>query len=209
MSHPIFARFFASVAAPALTKAGVTRYRRRLVEGLSGEVIEIGAGNGLNFPHYPPEVSRVLAVEPEPRLRAAAGQAALDAPVPVDVVGGLAERIPAEDGRFDAAVACLTLCSVTDQAAALGELYRVLRPGGRLCFFEHVRAGTPGMRRVQRVLDATIWPPLMGGCHTGRDTEAAIEAAGFRLEELEEFDFPETKVPAPAVAHILGTAIRP
>ncbi|RAG85235.1 SAM-dependent methyltransferase [Streptacidiphilus pinicola] len=207
--HPVFARFYAKVAGPALEKAGATEHRRRLLAGLGGEVVEVGAGNGLNFPHYPPEVTRVLAVEPEPDLRGFAERAAGAVPTRIDVVNGRAERIPAEDAAFDAAVVCLVLCSVVDQRAALAELRRVLRPGGQLRFFEHVQAESPAMRRVQRGLDATLWPLLVGGCHTGRDTRSAIESAGFTLTRIDTFAFPQTRFPSPAATHILGTAEAP
>ncbi|MCX4906969.1 class I SAM-dependent methyltransferase [Streptomyces sp. NBC_00878] len=210
--HPVFARFYAKVAGPALDKAGITEHRTRLLSGLSGlagEVVEIGAGNGLNFAHYPAEVKRVLAVEPEPRLRALAEESARTTSVQMDVIDGIAEQLPVPNGSFDAAVVCLTLCSVADPHAALAELHRLLRPGGQLRFFEHVRADSPAMRRVQRVVDATVWPLLMGGCHTGRDTQAAITAAGFTLTSLEKFASPETRAPSPAATHILGTAERP
>jgi ubiquinone/menaquinone biosynthesis C-methylase UbiE len=91
---------------------------------------------------------------------------------------------------------------------ALAELRRVLRPGGQLRFFEHVRAGTSGLRRAQHLLDITIWPALFGGCHTGRDTAGAISAAGFTIDRLEQFAFPETRLPSPVSAHILGSATR-
>nr|WP_254705688.1 class I SAM-dependent methyltransferase [Streptomyces vilmorinianum] len=207
--RPVFARFYANLAGPALQKAGITEHRKRLLAGLSGEILEIGAGNGLNFPHYPAEVKRLVAVEPEPRLRALAQEHARVARVPVEMVAGRAEDLAFPDGSFDGAVACLTLCSVGDPHAALAELHRVLRPGGELRFFEHVQAVTPAMRRVQRVMDATFWPPLMGGCHTGRDTQAALTDAGFTLTTVNRFDFPETRIPLPASTHILGTAVRP
>jgi ubiquinone/menaquinone biosynthesis C-methylase UbiE len=191
-----------------MDRGGVIDHRRRLLAGLRGEVLEVGAGNGLNFAHYPPDVTRVLAVEPEPRLRKIARGNAERASVPVEVVDGVAERLPAGDGAFDAAVASLVLCSVRDQAVALGELRRVIRPGGELRFLEHVRAQTPGLARLQRVADATLWPLLMGGCHTSRDTAAAISAAGFEIEEIARFLFPEGRFPTPTAPNIVGVARR-
>lgn len=206
MRRPVFSRLYTRAFGPALERAGISAHRRRLLAGLEGRVLEVGAGHGLNFPHYPREVTEVVALEPEPALRAGAESAARSAAVPVTCTDGTAEHIPAPDASFDAAVACLVLCSVPDQARALAEIRRVLRPGGQLRFFEHVRADTPGMRRVQRVLDASIWPLVCGGCHTGRDTVATLTAAGFALGEVDRFRFPDTSIPAPASAHVLGTA---
>ncbi|MFD6753677.1 class I SAM-dependent methyltransferase [Micromonospora gifhornensis] len=209
VSHPIFARLYSRFSAQ-LDRAGVAEHRRALAAGLAGRVVEVGAGNGRMFAHYPPEVTEVVAVEPEPRLRAAAVAAARSAPVPVTVVDGLADALPGDDGEFDAAVLALVLCTVPDQAAALGELRRVLRPGAELRFFEHVAAPpATGLRRVQRLVDATVWPLLMGGCHTGRDTAAAITAAGFVVEDLRRFHFPETGPVGPATPHIRGRARNP
>jgi ubiquinone/menaquinone biosynthesis C-methylase UbiE len=206
IKHPVFARIYARCAGRFLERAGIGVHRDRLLAGLAGDVVEVGAGNGLNFPHYPGTVNRVVAVEPEPDLRGLAERAARSAPVVVEVVEGRAEALPFPDGSFDAAVACLVLCSVTDQSATLGEIRRVLRPGGTLRFFEHVQADGAGMRRVQRALDATIWPLMAGGCHTSRDTAAAIAAAGFTITELDCFEFPETRIPLPIQTHVLGQA---
>ncbi|MGP4110620.1 class I SAM-dependent methyltransferase [Streptomyces sp. 4N509B] len=206
--HPLFARYYARLVGPTLERAGVAAHRRRLVAGLAGTVVEIGAGDGLNLPHYPSGVTRLVAVEPEPHLRALAAARARSSPVAAHVLAARAERLPFPDASFDAAVACLTLCSIADPGAALAELHRVVRPGGDLRFFEHVRAETPGLRRVQRVLDATLWPRLMGGCHTGRDTVGAVAAAGFTITALDRFTFPPSRLPSPAAAHVLGVAER-
>ncbi|GAA0798683.1 class I SAM-dependent methyltransferase [Spirilliplanes yamanashiensis] len=207
VSHPVFARVYERMSA-AMDRAGAAEHRHALLAGLSGRVVEVGAGNGRMFAHYPPAVTEVVAVEPEPRLRSAATAAARRAPVPVRVVDGVAEHLPAADGEFDAAVAGLVLCSVADQRAALAEIHRVLRPGGRLRFLEHVAADTPGLRRAQRFADATLWPRLFGGCHTARDTPAAVRAAGFTVDELHRFRFPPTGPTSPATPHVRGAATR-
>jgi ubiquinone/menaquinone biosynthesis C-methylase UbiE len=208
VSHPIFARVYAW-ASPRMEKSGFGERRDQLLAGLAGRVIELGAGNGLNFSHYPPEVTRVVAVEPEPYLRAIAEAEAAKAAVPVEVVDGMADRLPADDVSFDAAVASLVLCSVPDVPAALAEVRRVLRPGGQLRFFEHVRADTPGLARVQRMLDATVWPTLGGGCHAHRDTRAAIEGAGFTIDTIERLRIPDTRIPTHTSPHLLGVATAP
>jgi SAM-dependent methyltransferase len=204
--HPIFARLFAWGASNA--PAEQTEHRRRLLDGLSGRVVEVGAGNGLNFPHYPAEVTEVLAVEPEPFLREKAGQAAADAAVPVTVVDGLADSLPAEEASFDAGVASLVLCSVPEQDRALAELRRVIRPGGELRFYEHVRAHDAGQARSQDRIDR-LWPRFSGGCHPNRDTPAAIEAAGFDIERCERFTFRPFFLLKAIEPHVIGVARRP
>ena len=207
-NRPLFARFWLWVS-PGMERGGMAKHRDDLLAGLSGRVIEVGAGNGLNFGHYPPEVTQVVAVEPNPHLRRVAADAASRAPVPVEVTDGTADRLPAADADFDAGVASLVLCSVPDQPAALRELYRVIRPGGELRFLEHVQATTPGLRRLQRALDATFWPIICGGDHLGRDTAAEIERAGFRTERLDRLRFPDSRLTMPSTPHILGRASRP
>jgi ubiquinone/menaquinone biosynthesis C-methylase UbiE len=209
VSHPVFAWVFGR-ASVVLDRAGGQEHRRRLVAGLSGRVVEVGAGSGRNLVHYPPGVREVVAVEPEHRLREAAARAARTSPVPVTVVDGVAGALPVADAAFDAVVFSLVLCSVPDQSAALTEAHRVLRPGGRLRFYEHVVADRPGvLRRAQRLADATVWPTLFGGCHTGRDTLAAVAAAGFDLGPVDRFTFPRTPLAALFAPHVLGEAVRP
>lgn len=204
--HPVFARVYARFGKAAEAK-GAAEHRGELLAGLTGRVIEVGAGNGLNFRHYPLSVTEVVAAEPEPYLRERAIEAAKDAPVTITVVDGTADQLPADDASFDAGVASLVLCSVDDPSVALGELRRVIRSGGELRFYEHVVSDRPRLARVQRALDRTIWPIVGGGCHASRDTLAAIKAAGFAIEHSRSFDFR----PAPAIPtapHTLGVARR-
>jgi ubiquinone/menaquinone biosynthesis C-methylase UbiE len=203
--HPVFARLYPLISSSG-EESGAAEHRRLLLDGLAGRVIEIGAGHGLNFTHYPRTVTQVVAVEPEPHLRRLAGRAAARAPVPVEVRDGTAEALPAGDGEFDAAVASLVLCSVPDQQVALREIARVLRPGGELRFYEHVISNRPPTARVQRLLDATVYPFLAGGCHCARDTGAAIRQAGFEVQNEERIAFKPHI--GPAVPHILGSARR-
>ncbi len=128
--------------------------------------------------------------------------------MPIEVIDGVAEQLTAQDGRFDAAVVTLVLCSVADPAPALRELHRVLRPGGQLRFLEHGRADRPVAVAIQRAIDATFWSALNGGCRTSRDPVADIRAAGFRIEHTERLGFADTSIPFPASPHTCGTAVR-
>ncbi|MFE7748764.1 class I SAM-dependent methyltransferase [Streptomyces sp. NPDC057428] len=206
--HPVFARFYARMSVTADLKAGVAARREELLAGLSGRVIEIGAGNGLNFAHYPGAVSEVVAIEPERSLRRLAAAAAMRAEVPVDVVPGIAEALPVKSEAFDAAVASLVLCTVRDLPRALAEIKRVLRPDGELRFFEHTLASGRTLATTQRVADRTVWPLLFGGCHTARDTVAAIEEADFRMGTYRRFRIPEKGVSLPTTPCVLGVARR-
>lgn len=205
--HPRFAQVYPRVAARADLR-GAAEHRRRLLHGLAGRVVEVGAGHGGNFAHYPPTVAEVVAVEPEPTLRALAATAARDVAVPVTVLAGLAEDLPFADGAFDAAVVSLVLCSVPDQARALSELRRVLRPGGELRFYEHVIARRQPKRALFRLADRSgLWPALAAGCHLARDTGAAIAAAGFAVERCDRIEFRSAAL-EPRLSYILGTARR-
>ena len=204
VQHPLFARVWTRIALWE-DKSGGADNRRELLAGLEGRVIELGAGSGSNFEHYPQSVAEVVAVEPEPYLRGKAEEAAARAPVAIRVVEGDADRLPAEQASFDAGVVSLVLCSVPDQDAALAELHRVIKPGGELRFYEHVLSNRRGRRRFQRVMDATVWPRVAGGCHMSRDTRGAIDHAGFRVERSRRFPFPPGRFGLP---HILGSARR-
>jgi SAM-dependent methyltransferase len=204
VQNPLFARFYHRFCGRDLGN-GEDDLRREMLAGVAGRVVEVGAGNGINFEHYPAAVIEVVAVEPEPYLRRQAEKAAGAALVPVRVVSGVADALELEPGSADAIVACGVLCSVPDQAAALSEFRRVLRPGGELRFYEHVRSRRPRFARWQASLDP-LWSRLFGGCHPSRDTLAAIEAAGFELERCRGFGFPVDSRATPVLPRVLGTA---
>jgi SAM-dependent methyltransferase len=207
--HPLFARFYARVSVLADAKGGVGELRRELLDGLSGRIVEVGAGNGLNFAYYPAAVSEVVAIEPERLLRRLAVEEGLRAGVPVDVVPGTAEALPVKSEAFDGAVASLVLCSVRDVRRSLAELRRVLKPGGELRFLEHGRAQGRVLAAVQQGVDATVWPRLFGGCHTARDPLAEMEAAGFEIVSYRRLMIPERGVPLPSSPAVVGVARRP
>ncbi|CPR09339.1 methyltransferase type 11 [Mycobacterium bohemicum DSM 44277] len=205
VDNPFFARIWPIVATH---EAGPIRaMRRENLAGLSGRVLEVGAGIGTNFPNYPDSVQQVVAVEPEPRLMAQAQAAAAVVPVPITVTCETAEGVAGEE-PFDAVVCSLVLCSVRDPAGVLRRLYSLLRPGGELRYLEHVAsAGFRG--RFQRLADATLWPRLLGNCHTHRDTERTIREAGFEVEvSRREMTLP-VWAPMPVSELVLGRARRP
>ena len=184
--RPIFARAFHQLTR--LMEPEIAGCRDELLGGLTGSVLELGAGNGIGFAHYPDTVEQVVAIEPEPYLRAKAVVAAAQAPLAITVMDGLADALPLQDASVDAAVCSLVLCSVPDALLALGELRRVLRSGGELRFFEHVRSADPRRARLQRAVDRSgAWRLLAGGCHCARDTSAAIQASGFWIERSRAF----------------------
>lgn len=189
-------------------RRGDDEHRRELVAGVSGKVIEVGAGLGTSFEYYPKTVEELVAIEPEPWLRERSQRAAAEVPVPISVVDGDAEHLPGEDGYFDVGVVSLVLCTVPDPARAIAELFRAIRPGGELRFFEHVVTERPVLVRLQKLADATVWPRMVGGCHLARDTRQSIERAGFIVEECKRF--PVSIAPfLPGESHLLGAARRP
>jgi ubiquinone/menaquinone biosynthesis C-methylase UbiE len=181
--HPIYAALYDPVGASA-ERRWMGGRRRRLLAGARGAVLEIGGGTGANLAHYR-DVDRVTIAEPDPFMRNRIGPKLEDARVPVEVAAAGAEALPFPDGSFDTVVSTLVLCTVPDQEAALDEVRRVLRPGGRLLFIEHVRATGSAARWQDRL--EPLWRRLFGGCHPNRDTVAAIEEAGFEIEMFESF----------------------
>lgn len=205
--HPWFARMYERVA-PVFDAKGGAAHRDELLAGLAGRVVEVGAGTGLNLGRYPAGVTEVVAVEPESYLREKAEAAAEAAAVPVHVTDGVAAELPLETTSCDAGVASLVLCSVDDPRVALRELARVIRPGGELRFYEHVRSTSPVLGGAQRAVDL-VWPHVTGGCHTSRDTVAAIAEAGFVVERVRRFTFRPMITTAPVAPHVIGVARRP
>jgi SAM-dependent methyltransferase len=205
VENPFFARVWPVFAAHEAES--VRALRRENLAGLSGRVLEVGAGSGTNFAYYPDTVSQVVAVEPEPRLVDKARAAATDAPIPVVVTSEAVEEFG--DGEpFDAVVCSLVLCSVNDQVAVLRRLHTLLRPGGELRFLEHI-ASSGARGRLQRIADATFWPRVMGNCHTHRATERAITEAGFEVDtSRHEWTLPFW-MPLPVSELALGRARRP
>ena len=161
----------------ALEWRGLGRWRRWLVSGSRGRVLDLGCGTGRDLPLYPTGV-RPVAVDPHPQnLRAARKRAPR-----VPLVRARAEAMPFKDGAFDTVVSGLVFCSVVDPALALAEVRRVLVPRGSLRMLEHVRSRHRAWGRVQDLLQPA-WTWIAGGCHPNRDTERAVEAAGFAIEE--------------------------
>src|ERR671920_1104035 len=184
--HPIFAALYDQKSASA-ERRGMGDRRRRLLAGARGAVLEIGGGTGANLAHYR-DVDRVTITEPDPFMRRRLEQKLTDAHVPVEISAAGAEELPFPDGSFDTVVSTLVLCTVPDQESALDEVRRVLRPGGRLLFIEHVRAEGSAARWQDRL--GPLWGHLFGGCHLDRDTVTAIEEAGFEIDSFESFQPP-------------------
>ena len=177
--------------------------RRRVCEGLAGQVVEIGFGSGLNVPFYPGAITQVAAVEPSDVGWKLAARRLAAAAVPVQRSGLDGQRLPFADDSFDAAVSTWTLCTIPDVAAALGEMRRVLKPGGRLHFLEHGLAPDERVRRWQRRLDP-LQQRVAGGCHFTRPIVELLTTAGFIIDELDVFY--EQGAPKFAAADSLGVA---
>jgi ubiquinone/menaquinone biosynthesis C-methylase UbiE len=200
----LFAGLYDPMSARAERKFGAEA-KRKLLANARGRVLEIGVGTGLSFPHYPADVE-VTGVEPSAPMLRRAKQRAEELGLDVTLVQAPAEELPFHDGSFDTVVSLVVLCTVRDQEAALAEMRRVLRPGGRLLFIEHVRSDDPAVARRQDRY-ARPWGWFACGCQPNRDTLAAIEHAGFEVVEVEHEERPE--IPALVRPHVKGWGLTP
>jgi ubiquinone/menaquinone biosynthesis C-methylase UbiE len=200
----MFKAFYAAIydrISSGAERAGLSEDRHELLAQAAGATIEIGAGTGVNLAHFPPAVTRVCLVEPDPSMRKRLHRRASERHV--EIVDARAEALPFPDGSFDTAVVTFALCSVADQDSALAEIARVLRPGGRLLFLEHVRDTDPKMARKQ---DHPVFLYSWVGCHPNRDTLAAISRAPFEVTTVRHGEVP--KAPRVERPMIVGTAAR-
>ncbi len=188
-------------------QAGLAEKRRRLLARATGRTLEVGAGTGLNLEHYTGAVTELALVEPGPHMAARLRERLATAPGPApEVLRAPAERLPFADATFDTVVVTLVLCTVDDPTAALAELARVLTPGGRLLFLEHVRADDADAARRQDRF-APVWTFCADGCHPNRDTLAAIHTSPLTVEEVAHERLP--KAPVIVRPLIVGSATRP
>jgi len=167
-------------------EACLAQWRAELLRDLSGAVLEVGAGTGVTLPHYPKPVARLVLCEPDAHMRRKLKRKGDESALRnIEISDASLDSLPFKAGEFDAVVCSLVLCSVPDQRAALAEIARVLKPGGRLVFLEHVAADArPERLKWQRRIEP-VWKHLMGNCHLTRRTEAAIVAAGFKFERIQ------------------------
>jgi ubiquinone/menaquinone biosynthesis C-methylase UbiE len=186
-------------------KAGLRDFRAGLLAGAAGDVLEIGGGTGANLPFYGPAVTSLTVTEPEPAMLRRLERRVRDSGAAAKVLRAPAEDLPFDDGTFDVAVSTLVLCGVDDQPRALRELRRVLRPGGKLLFIEHVRSADP---RAARTQDRMNWlNRLMVCCDCNRPTLGSIQGTGFVVSQVEHTKLP--KAPKFVSPTIMGTATAP
>jgi ubiquinone/menaquinone biosynthesis C-methylase UbiE len=186
-------------------ESGMEEKRRQVLSRALGRTLEIGAGTGINLEHYGPEVTELVLSEPDPHMMRQLRRKVNGSERGVEVVHAPAEDLPFEDGSFDTVTLVYVLCTVPDPGAGLAEIARVLKPGGRLLFIEHVRARDEGLARWQDRLHGP-WKVFANGCHCNRDTVGAIEESGLQPEDVERGEIP--KVPPIVRPMAFGSARR-
>jgi len=185
-------------------EAGLREMRRGTLSVAQGRTIDLGAGTGANLELYPDAVTELVLAEPDPHMARRLRERLAHSSRTAELVEAPAERLPFEDSSFDTAVFTLVLCTVPDPAAALAEAARILKPGGKLLFVEHVRAEDPGLARWQDRLEKP-WRFVGDGCHCNRDTVATIEASPLTLESVERDRLP--KAPPLVRPLVRGSAV--
>jgi SAM-dependent methyltransferase len=200
-------RFLPHLVDRSLSTGDVMKERQRVCGWLSGSVIEIGFGSGLNIEKYPSAVDSVAAVEPSDEAWKMSAERRATSRTPISRSGLDGQSLDESDGSFDSALSTFTLCTIPDVDAALREVHRVLRPGGTLVFLEHGLSPHPSVARWQRRLDP-LEKVVAGGCHLSRDMVGLIGSAGFEITELDQRYFPGPKVSRPWIYRYAGTAIR-
>lgn len=186
----VFSAFYDSLLR-GTEEAGLRETRRQTLASASGRTIDLGAGTGANLGLYPDAVTELVLSEPDPHMTKRLRPRLAGSGIPAELVEAPAERLPFEDSSFDTAVFTLVLCTVPDPRAALAEAARILKPGGKLLFVEHVRAPEPGLARWQDRLEAP-WKFFADGCHCNRDTVASIEASPLTLDQVERGELPKS-----------------
>lgn len=181
----LFSRVYDQVIEPA-ERLGLGGLRRETLRGLTGEVLELGVGTGRSLAAYPASVSSVTGIDPDEAMLGRAARRAGESGASVRLQSASAESLPFSDGIFAAVTAFLTLCTVWDQGAALGEARRVLVPGGELRLLEHVRLEREPLGRLQEAL-TPAWKRVAGGCHLDRWTLDGVREAGFEIERVERY----------------------
>jgi ubiquinone/menaquinone biosynthesis C-methylase UbiE len=202
-------RVFAAVydrGLKASEEAGLREIRRELLREASGRTIDLGAGTGVNIDLFGPDVGELVLAEPDPHMARRLRRRLAESGRAAEVVEAGAEHLPFADASFDTAVFTLVLCTVPDPGAALAEAARILRPGGRMLFLEHVRSDDSRRARWQDRLERP-WRYLGNGCHCNRDTVATIRASPLQLERVERGRLPKAVAIVRPMAR--GTALRP
>jgi ubiquinone/menaquinone biosynthesis C-methylase UbiE len=214
MKNRIAMSFYANTIFPILLDTltiGLRQQRREVAQAASGRVLEIGIGAGANLPFYPDQASEIVGIEPSTalldRARARVQQLPPARRATVILQQGSAEQLPFSDHEFDSAVACLVFCTIPQAEVAAREMYRVLKPGGKVLFFEHVRASDARLTRWQDRFN-NPWKIFACGCHINRDTKGLFARVGFQYQELREYHHPAFRFLKLCAPVIQGVAVK-